>query len=299
MAEAPRVVVIDSIDPQMRAYLIGALGQPIAVTPPAPNRGRMWGVLLAIAGLAAYALRSAMLEGGDGIQFYSPFAFGGAACVAYLVGVLFISGHRRAKSLRRLPQQGTFAVGTNLVVATEHTHTVYSFADLERLEVVSQESRHGGLTLLARVAGVTFTFAFADKRRAFDVEQHIHHNITAMDKAFQAADSRTVMQLDPYAYIAASAATPKRPVSGWLVALPVALVSLPISLLVDFLADEAAFEKCKAHPEGRACTLYRHRGGRHEADVKAVICNSFLTSPPPYYDRASVDQMCKDVEGWK
>lgn len=298
MVGAPRVVVIDSIDPQMRAFLIDALRRPLAATRPPPNRGRMWGVLLGIAGLAGYALRSAMLEGGDDIQFYSPVAFGVAAVVAYLVGVLFVSGQRAAQSLRRLPQQGTFAVGTNIVVATERTHTVYSFADLERLEVVSQD-RTGGLSLIARAGGITFTFAFNDKRRAFDVEQQIRHNITAMDRAFQTADARTVMQLDPYAYIPASAAAPKRPITAWLVALPVALASLPLSYAVDRMADDAAFDKCKSHPSGRACTLYRHHGGRHEAEVMTVICTSFLTSPPPYYDRTAVQQMCKDVEGWK
>jgi hypothetical protein len=183
------------------------------------------------------------------------------------------------------------------VLATERVHTVYSFADVESLEVLSHAAGGGGLTLSVRIAGIFWSFVYYDKRTAFEVDNQIRTNIARMDQAFQRADSAAVIALDPYAYIVPHAVAQKRPANRWLLAVPVAALSVPIVYAVDRTADDSVFDHCKQYVQSRRCSRYQHRNGRHEAAMKQLVCDAEIANAKSESDRARITAICNADTG--
>ena len=282
MVGAPRVVNLEAVPPDVRAHLLGALPHAFAA-----NRSRAkglgWGIAFLLVLLFGLWFRSNGVTH-DGWKLYAVTPFIVFAILAWLTAMPVVAWVRMRRSLTRAPLQGVFLSGANLVVATEHALTVFPFAQTQVVR--------GGTVLALSCMGHSFSFVFPDGR-ALQIEQQLKHNANALAHAQHYNDQQTLMALDPFAFVQPHA--PPRPRRGAaLLALPVALLSLPITYLCDRHIDDSWFERIR--PDSYEIDYYKRSHGRHVEELRILVCESKfrIAETPPAIRAALV--ACPDFE---
>lgn len=276
------MVNLEAVPPDVRAHLLGALPHAFAA-----NRSRAKGLGWGIAFLVIFLLALWFRGNGvrhDGYKLYAPTPFIAFGILGWLTAMPIVAWVRMRRSLARAPLQGVFLSGANIVVATERALTVFPFAQ-------TQVAR-GGTLIALTCMGNTFSFAFPDGR-ALQVEQQLKHNANALAHAQHYNDQQTAMALDPFAFVQPHPA-PRSARGAALLALPIALLTIPVIYLYDRHTDDAWYEGIR--PDSYEIDYYKRSHGRHVEELRIKVCELKLAvaETPPAIRMAVTE--CPDFE---